>query len=37
MINLTKRTFSAEFKLEAAQLMTKHEYSIANAETYGSG
>nr|KJZ13159.1 transposase [Pseudoalteromonas rubra] len=31
MTNSTRRTFSAEFKLEAAQLVTEHGYSVVEA------
>ncbi|ASG01958.1 IS3 family transposase [Vibrio anguillarum] len=31
MTNRTRRTFSAEFKLEAAQLVTEHGYSVIEA------
>lgn len=31
MTKRTKRTFSAEFKLEAAQLVTEHGYSVIEA------
>ncbi|KGK21946.1 transposase [Vibrio navarrensis] len=31
MTNRTRRTFSTEFKLEAAQLVTEHGYSVIEA------
>ncbi|EJL6977744.1 transposase, partial [Vibrio cholerae] len=31
MKNRTRRTFSAEFKLEAAQLVTEHGHSVIEA------
>ncbi|WP_217542289.1 transposase, partial [Vibrio metschnikovii] len=31
MTNRTRRIFSAEFKLEAAQLVTEHGYSVIEA------